>query len=351
MARRLTAHVAPAPPVAQASGCNNPTLAAARCDAQCEACQPDGSCAPKAPTTDCLANGLQGKCSAGQCKVRPAACCFPPAAACLQPACRQRLCLLSPLAEPLLPTTLLQALPSPPSPPPPASQPPPQSPPPKASPPPQSPPPQSPPPKAQPPPQAPAQPPAQPPAPQEPAKTAAKPTAAAVQQPVQEPQPATGEQPAEAAANADAAGVAAAAAAAEEATVEGFVPFDFGVTATAGAGARYVVLTWAAGASWADQVLGYRLDIQQEGATPGQFLPAAGWERALVQTRLTPAYPALPPALKERTATTPAGTTTHYRLTVRIEEPTPGARVRVALQSVLGDGGQLSVPAVLTSAA
>lgn len=64
----------PAPPLPflQAIGCNNAAAPAdERCDAQCETCQPNGGCAPKAG--DCtLASTrglLKGKCMAGACQV------------------------------------------------------------------------------------------------------------------------------------------------------------------------------------------------------------------------------------------------------------------------------------------
>ena len=73
------------------------------------------------------------------------------------------------------------------------------------------------------------------------------------------------------------------------------------------------------------------------------------WDGALVQTRLDPSRPVLPAGLKQRTITTEAASNTHYRLTIRVDSPTAGPRVRVQIQSALADGS-FSTPMVITSA-
>lgn len=143
--------------------------------------------------------------------------------------------------------------------------------------------------------------------------------------------------------------VAVAAAAADEETVPQFVPFDVGVTNAAAPNSRFVVLTWAVSAGWSQQLLGFKVRLEQEGAAAGSYTPVPNWDGAVVQTRLDPSRPVLPAGLKQRTITTEAASNTHYRLTIRVDGPTAGPRVRVQIQSALADGS-FSTPMAITSA-
>ena len=143
--------------------------------------------------------------------------------------------------------------------------------------------------------------------------------------------------------------VAVAAAAANGGTVPQFVPFDVGVTNAAAPNSRFVVLTWAVSASWNPQLLGFKVKLEQEGAAAGSFTAVPSWDGAVVQTRLDASRPTLPAFLKQRTVVTEATSSTHYRMTIRVDTPSAGPRVRVQIQSALSDGS-FSTPMVITSA-
>lgn len=143
--------------------------------------------------------------------------------------------------------------------------------------------------------------------------------------------------------------VAVAAAAADDETVPQFVPFDVGVTNAAAPSSRFVVLTWAVSASWNPQLLGFKVKLEQEGAAAGSFTAVPSWDGSVVQTRLDGSRPTLPAFLKQRTVVTETTSSTHYRMTIRVDTPTAGPRVRVQIQSALADGS-FSTPMVITSA-
>ncbi|PRW33094.1 uroporphyrinogen-III C-methyltransferase [Chlorella sorokiniana] len=143
--------------------------------------------------------------------------------------------------------------------------------------------------------------------------------------------------------------VAVAAAAADEAAVPQFVPYDVGVTNAAAPSSRFVVLTWAVSASWSQQLLGFKVQLEQEEAAAGSFTAVPGWDGTVVQTRLDASRPQLPAGLKQRTIVTETASNTHYRLTIRVDSPSAGPRVRVQIQSALADGS-FSTPMVITSA-